>query len=53
MKHTGTDQEMWLAFDYWFKPNEDSCVELPALYADQDPLPGNLSHFLFTEMQAR
>ncbi|XP_059580075.1 oxygen-regulated protein 1 [Alligator mississippiensis] len=39
MKHTGTDQEMWLAFDYWFKPNEDSCVELPALYADQDPLP--------------
>ncbi|XP_044862525.1 lipoxygenase homology domain-containing protein 1-like isoform X2 [Mauremys mutica] len=39
MKHTGTNQEMWLAFNCSFKCNEDKCVELPALYADQDPLP--------------
>ncbi|XP_069710231.1 oxygen-regulated protein 1 [Phaenicophaeus curvirostris] len=39
MKHTGTKEEMYLAFDCWFKPNEDKCVELPALYADQEPLP--------------
>ncbi|XP_043395558.1 oxygen-regulated protein 1 [Chelonia mydas] len=39
MKHTGMNQEMWLAFDCSFKHNEDKCVELPALYADQDPLP--------------
>ncbi|NWQ86639.1 LOXH1 protein, partial [Burhinus bistriatus] len=39
MKHTGTKEEMYLAFDCWFNPNEDKCVELPALYADQEPLP--------------
>ncbi|XP_030300550.1 lipoxygenase homology domain-containing protein 1 [Calypte anna] len=39
MKHTGTKEEMCLAFDCWFSPNEDKCVELPALYADQEPLP--------------
>ncbi|XP_075776815.1 oxygen-regulated protein 1 isoform X2 [Pelodiscus sinensis] len=39
MKHTGTNQEMWLAFDCSFNPNEDKCVELPALCAHQDPLP--------------
>nr|XP_009671864.1 PREDICTED: oxygen-regulated protein 1 [Struthio camelus australis] len=39
MKHTGTNEEMYLAFDCWFNPNEDKCVELPALYADQEPLP--------------
>ncbi|NXG50517.1 LOXH1 protein, partial [Psilopogon haemacephalus] len=39
LKHTGTKEEMCLAFDCWFNPNEDKCVELPALYADQDPLP--------------
>ncbi|KAM9260875.1 oxygen-regulated protein 1 [Cariama cristata] len=39
MKHTGTKDEMYLAFDCWFNPNEDKCVELPALYADQEPLP--------------
>nr|XP_013810081.1 PREDICTED: lipoxygenase homology domain-containing protein 1-like [Apteryx mantelli mantelli] len=39
MKHTGTNEEMCLAFDCWFNPNEDKCVELPALYADQEPLP--------------
>ncbi|XP_074841891.1 oxygen-regulated protein 1 [Carettochelys insculpta] len=39
MKHTSTNHEMWLAFDCSFKPNEDKCVELPALYANQDPLP--------------
>ncbi|KAM6444396.1 oxygen-regulated protein 1 [Rhynochetos jubatus] len=39
MKHTGTKEEMCLAFDCWFNPNEDKCVELPALYADQEPLP--------------
>ncbi|XP_025953665.2 oxygen-regulated protein 1 [Dromaius novaehollandiae] len=39
MKHTGTNEEMYLAFDCWFDPNEDKCVELPALYADQEPLP--------------
>ncbi|KAM3841839.1 oxygen-regulated protein 1 [Vipera latastei] len=39
MKHTDTKQEMWLNFDYWFKPSEDICVELPAFFADQDPLP--------------
>ncbi|NWT00657.1 LOXH1 protein, partial [Mionectes macconnelli] len=39
MKHTGTKEEMYLAFDCWFNPKEDKCVELPALYADQDPLP--------------
>lgn len=42
MKHTDTKQEMWLNFDYWFKPNEDICVELPAFFADQDPLPGKI-----------
>ncbi|NXQ80747.1 LOXH1 protein, partial [Nyctibius grandis] len=39
MKNTGTKEEMYLAFDCWFNPNEDKCVELPALYADQEPLP--------------
>ncbi|XP_028941560.1 lipoxygenase homology domain-containing protein 1, partial [Antrostomus carolinensis] len=39
MKHTGTEEEMYLAFNCWFNPNEDKCVELPALYADQEPLP--------------
>ncbi|XP_049684405.1 oxygen-regulated protein 1 [Accipiter gentilis] len=39
MKHTGTKEKMYLAFDCWFNPNEDKCVELPALYADQEPLP--------------
>ncbi|NWS70747.1 LOXH1 protein, partial [Crotophaga sulcirostris] len=39
MKHTGTNEEMCLAFDCWFSPNEDKCVELPVLYADQEPLP--------------
>ncbi|NXX88039.1 LOXH1 protein, partial [Centropus bengalensis] len=39
MKHTGTKEEMYLAFDCWFNPNEDKCVELPVLYADQEPLP--------------
>ncbi|RMC15395.1 hypothetical protein DUI87_07586 [Hirundo rustica rustica] len=39
MKHTGTKEEMYLAFDCWFNAKEDKCVELPALYADQEPLP--------------
>ncbi|XP_029443046.1 lipoxygenase homology domain-containing protein 1-like [Rhinatrema bivittatum] len=39
IKHTGTKQEMWLAFDCWFKPNEEKCVELPALYLGEDPPP--------------
>ncbi|XP_048796074.1 lipoxygenase homology domain-containing protein 1-like isoform X1 [Lagopus muta] len=39
MKHTGTKEEMYLSFDCLFNPNEDKCVELPALYADQEPLP--------------
>ncbi|XP_026526062.1 lipoxygenase homology domain-containing protein 1 [Notechis scutatus] len=39
MKHTDTKQEIWLNFDYWFNPSEDTCVELPAFFADQDPLP--------------
>ncbi|XP_041329697.1 oxygen-regulated protein 1 [Pyrgilauda ruficollis] len=39
LKHTGTKEEMYLAFDCWFNPKEDKCVELPALYADQEPLP--------------
>ncbi|XP_062987373.1 oxygen-regulated protein 1 [Elgaria multicarinata webbii] len=39
MKHTGTNQEMWLNFDCWFKPNEEKCVELPAICSKQDPLP--------------
>lgn len=42
MKHTGTNQETWLTFDCWFKPNEDVCVELPAFSADHDPLPGKI-----------
>ncbi|XP_073487711.1 oxygen-regulated protein 1 isoform X2 [Aquarana catesbeiana] len=39
MKHTVTHQEMWLHFDCWMRPNEDKCVELPALFPDKDPLP--------------
>ncbi|KAF7246133.1 Lipoxygenase-likey domain-containing protein 1, partial [Varanus komodoensis] len=39
MKHISTNQEMWLNFDCWFKPNEEKCVELPAICSDQDPLP--------------
>lgn len=46
MKHTGTKEEMYLTFDCWFNPKEDKCVELPALYADQEPLPGKLCPFL-------
>lgn len=45
MRHTGTKEEMCLAFDCWFNPNEDKCVELPALYADREPLPGKLRFF--------
>lgn len=48
LKHTGTKEEMYLAFDCWFNPNEDKCVELPALYADQEPLPGKLSFLLLS-----
>ncbi|XP_075440426.1 oxygen-regulated protein 1 isoform X2 [Ascaphus truei] len=39
MKHTGTNQEMWLNFNCWMKPNEENCVDLPAIYPDKDPLP--------------
>nr|XP_020651634.1 lipoxygenase homology domain-containing protein 1-like isoform X1 [Pogona vitticeps]XP_020651635.1 lipoxygenase homology domain-containing protein 1-like isoform X1 [Pogona vitticeps]XP_020651636.1 lipoxygenase homology domain-containing protein 1-like isoform X1 [Pogona vitticeps] len=39
MKHTGTNEEMWLNFDCWFKPNEEKCIELPAVCSNQDPLP--------------
>ncbi|XP_063779799.1 oxygen-regulated protein 1 [Pseudophryne corroboree] len=39
MKHTVTNQEMWLSFNCWMRPNEDRCVEVPALYPDKDPLP--------------
>ncbi|XP_074056585.1 lipoxygenase homology domain-containing protein 1-like isoform X2 [Macrotis lagotis] len=39
LKQTGTAMEMWLIFDYWFRPNEEDCVELPALISGQDPLP--------------
>ncbi|KAM4704966.1 oxygen-regulated protein 1 [Rhinophrynus dorsalis] len=39
LKQTSTNQEMWLNFDCWMKSNEDSCVELPAIYPDKDPLP--------------
>ncbi|KAH0617713.1 hypothetical protein JD844_016212 [Phrynosoma platyrhinos] len=39
MKHTGTNEEMWLNFDSWFKPNEEKCVELPVFYSNQDPFP--------------
>ncbi|KAJ7410553.1 hypothetical protein BTVI_53174 [Pitangus sulphuratus] len=46
MKHTGTKEEMYLAFDCWFNPKEEKCVELPALYADQEPLPGFMSIFI-------
>nr|XP_020861601.1 lipoxygenase homology domain-containing protein 1 isoform X5 [Phascolarctos cinereus] len=38
LKHTGTALEMWLIFDYWFRPNEEDCVELPTLVSGQDPL---------------
>ncbi|PKU34548.1 hypothetical protein llap_15148 [Limosa lapponica baueri] len=47
MKHTGTKEEMYLAFDCWFNPYEDKCVELPALYADQEPLPDMDSEYIF------
>lgn len=49
MKHTDTKQEMWLNFDYWFKPSEDICVELPAFFADQDPLPGKIILLFFKQ----
>ncbi|XP_063155355.1 oxygen-regulated protein 1 [Candoia aspera] len=39
MKHTDTNQEMWLNVDCWFKPSEDKFVELPVFFAGQDPLP--------------
>ncbi|XP_062836432.1 oxygen-regulated protein 1 isoform X2 [Anolis carolinensis] len=39
MKHTSTNQEMWLYFNSWFKPNEEKCIELPAFCSNQDPLP--------------
>ncbi|XP_073440095.1 oxygen-regulated protein 1 [Dendrobates tinctorius] len=39
MKHTVTNQEMWLSFQCWMRPNEDRCVEIPALYPYKDPLP--------------
>lgn len=45
MKHTGTKEEMYLAFDCWFNPKEDKCMELPALYADWESLPGKLCPF--------
>lgn len=45
MEHTGTREEMHFAFDCWFNPAEDKCVELPALRADLEPLPGKLRLF--------
>ncbi|XP_069587457.1 lipoxygenase homology domain-containing protein 1-like [Ranitomeya imitator] len=39
MKHTVTNQEMWFSFQCWMRPNEDRCVEIPALYPYKDPLP--------------
>ncbi|XP_044151324.1 oxygen-regulated protein 1 [Bufo gargarizans] len=39
MKHTVTNQEMWLSFQCWMMPNEDRCIEIPALYPHKDPLP--------------
>ncbi|CAH2285235.1 lipoxygenase homology domain-containing 1-like [Pelobates cultripes] len=39
MKHTVTNQEMWLIIDSWIKPNEDKCVEIPAIRPNIDPLP--------------
>ncbi|KAM4028013.1 oxygen-regulated protein 1 [Anomaloglossus baeobatrachus] len=39
IKHTVTNQEMWLSFQCWMKTNEDRCVEIPALYPCKDPLP--------------
>ncbi|XP_069813684.1 oxygen-regulated protein 1 isoform X3 [Dendropsophus ebraccatus] len=39
MKHTVTNQQMWLSFECWMRPNEDRCVESPALYPYTDPLP--------------
>ncbi|KAG8570827.1 hypothetical protein GDO81_011437 [Engystomops pustulosus] len=39
IKHTVTNEEMWLSFESWMKPNEDKCVEIPALYPHMDPLP--------------
>lgn len=43
MKHTDTNQEMWLMFNCWFKPNEEKCIELPTFCGDQDPLPGKMN----------
>ncbi|OCT76820.1 hypothetical protein XELAEV_18032023mg [Xenopus laevis] len=39
MKHTTSNQEMWLHWDCWMKPNEDNCVELPAMFSIRDPMP--------------
>ncbi|XP_074134524.1 lipoxygenase homology domain-containing protein 1-like isoform X1 [Sminthopsis crassicaudata] len=39
LRHTGSTLEMWLIFDYWFRSNEEDCVELPILISGQDPLP--------------
>ncbi|XP_056377906.1 lipoxygenase homology domain-containing protein 1-like isoform X2 [Hyla sarda] len=39
MKHTVTNQEMWFNFQLWIRPNEDKCVEIPAMYPYEDPFP--------------
>ncbi|KAM9308372.1 oxygen-regulated protein 1 [Gastrophryne carolinensis] len=39
LMHTVTLQEMWLQFNCWIRPNEDGCVELPALFPEKDPPP--------------
>ncbi|KAM3928088.1 oxygen-regulated protein 1 [Leptodactylus fuscus] len=39
MKHTVTNQEMWLSLHCWMRPNEDGYVEIPALYPHEEPLP--------------
>nr|XP_014342376.1 PREDICTED: oxygen-regulated protein 1 [Latimeria chalumnae] len=39
MRHTSSKQELWFNFNCWFKPNEGTCIELPALYPNQDPSP--------------
>ncbi|XP_053321939.1 lipoxygenase homology domain-containing protein 1-like [Spea bombifrons] len=39
MKHSVTNQEMWLMADCWLKPNDENCIEIPAMYPNKDPLP--------------
>ncbi|KAM8967369.1 oxygen-regulated protein 1 [Pelodytes ibericus] len=39
MKHTVTNQEMWLVTDCWVMPNENNCVEISTMYPKKDPLP--------------